>query len=109
MLPRAANAIGSNEPSVPPTSATSTSPPRIMRMPSMKAMTLLAQAATCVITGPVMPYFIDIWQAAIEPERAGIANGETWPGPLSAMTWVPMMTWSMPPPPVFIQTATRSR
>jgi hypothetical protein len=48
-----------------------------MRRPSMKAMTLLAQAATWVMTGPVMPYLIETWQAAIEPESAGIANGET--------------------------------
>ena len=46
-------------------------------MPSMKAMTLLAQAATWVMTGPVMRYFMEIWHAAIDPERAGIANGDT--------------------------------
>ena len=61
-------------------------------MPSMKAMTLLAQAATWVRTGPVMQYFIEIWQAAIEPESAGMANGETWPGPFSARTAVPVIT-----------------
>ena len=81
MLPRAAKAIGRSAASVPPTMATSTSPVWIRRMPSMNAMTLLAQAATWVMTGPVMPYFIEIWQAAMEPDRAGIANGETWPGP----------------------------
>ena len=45
-------------------------------------MTPLAQAATWVMTGPVRPYFIDTSAAAIDPDRAGIANGETWPGPL---------------------------
>ena len=34
-----------------------------------------------------MPYFIETWQAAIEPDSAGMANGETWPGPFSARTW----------------------
>jgi len=34
----------------------------------MNARTLLAQAATWVMTGPVMPYFMEIWQAAIDPK-----------------------------------------
>jgi hypothetical protein len=48
-----------------------------MRIPSMKAMTLLAQAATWQMTGPVMPYLIETWHAAIDPESAGMAKGET--------------------------------
>ena len=44
-------------------------------------MTELAQAATWVMTGPVRPYSMDSWQAAIEPESAGMANGLTCPGP----------------------------
>ncbi len=109
MFPRAAKAIGRSDPSVPPTRATSTSPWLIIRIPSMNAITLLAQAATWVITGPVMPNFMETWQAAMDPDRAGMANGETCPGPFSAMTCVPMMTWSIPPPPVLRQTAARSR
>ena len=46
-------------------------------------MTQLAQAATWVMTGPVRPYSIESWQAAIEPDRAGMANGLTKPGPLA--------------------------
>ena len=37
---------------------------------------MLAHAATWVITGPVRPYSIESWQAAIEPDSAGIANGD---------------------------------
>ena len=40
-------------------------------------MTLEAQAATWVMTGPVRPYSIDSRQAAIEPDRAGMAKGLT--------------------------------
>ena len=44
-------------------------------------MTDVAQAATWVMTGPVRPYSIDSMQAAIEPDRAGTANGLTKRGP----------------------------
>ena len=46
-------------------------------------MTELAHAATWVMTGPVRPYSMDSRQAAMEPDRAGMANGLTWPGPLA--------------------------
>jgi hypothetical protein len=72
-------------------------------------MTPDAQAATWVMTGPVSPYFIDTWAAAIDPESAGMAKGLTWPGPLSRIMSAPSMTISIPPPPVFTMTATRSR
>src|SRR5664280_410668 len=48
-------------------------------------------------------------QAAIEPERAGIANGETKRGPRSCRTCVPSTICSIPPPPVFTTTPNRSR
>ena len=41
----------------------------------------VAQAAVWAITGPVRPHSIESMQAAIEPERAGIANGLTKRGP----------------------------
>ncbi len=72
-------------------------------------MTEVAQAATWVMTGPVRPYSIDSMQAAIEPDSAGIANGETKRGPFWSWTWVPSMICSMPPPPVLTTTPTRSR
>ena len=48
-------------------------------------------------------------QAAIEPDSAGMANGLTWPGPLSRIVSAPSMTCSIPPPLVLTATATRSR
>ena len=109
MLPSAAKAIGSSGASEPPASTTSQSPSWMRRSPSRNAITELAQAATWVITGPVRPYFIETMQAAIEPERAGIANGLTWPGPFCSSACVPSMSSSSPPPPVLIATPTRSR
>ena len=72
-------------------------------------MTELAHAATWVMTGPVRPYSMDSRQAAMEPDRAGMANGLTWPGPLALRVAVPSMTCSCPPPLVLTATATRSR
>jgi hypothetical protein len=77
MLPRAAKAIGSSGASDPPASTTSHSPERMSRSASWNAMIPDAHAATCVITGPVRRYRIDTCAAAIEPDRAGIANGLT--------------------------------
>ena len=109
MLASAANAMGSSGASEPPASTMSTSPRWIIRRPSWNAMMELAQAATWVMTGPVRPYSIDSWQAAMEPDSAGMANGLTWPGPLALRVAVPSMTCSWPPPDVFTATATRSR
>ncbi len=81
MLPSAAKPIGSSGASVPPARTTSTSPRWIMRSPSRKQMTDVAHAADWVMTGPVRPYSIDSWQAAIDADRAGNANGLTEPGP----------------------------
>ena len=72
-------------------------------------MTDVAHAATWVMTGPVRPYFIDSMQAPIDPDRAGTANGLTKRGPFVSWTCVPSMICSMPPPPVFTTTPTRSR
>jgi hypothetical protein len=80
-----------------------------MRSASWKQMIDVAQAADWVITGPVRPYSIDSMHAPIEHDRAGKANGLTWPGPFVASTSAPMITCSMPPPPVLTATATRSR
>ena len=66
--------IGASE---PPARTTSHSPVWISRSASWKAITDVAQAATCVITGPLSPYSIDSMQAAIEPDSAGTANGLT--------------------------------
>ena len=98
MLASAAKATGSSGASEPPARTTSTSPRWIIRRPSRNAMTELAQAATWVMTGPVRPYSMDSWQAAIEPDSAGMANGLTWPGPLALSVAVPSMTCSWPPP-----------
>ena len=84
---------------------TSHSPVAIRRSASWKAMTPDAQAATWVMTGPVRPYFIETWAAAMLPETAGMANGLTWPGPFSQSVLAPSMTCSMPPPPVLMTTA----
>ncbi len=72
-------------------------------------MTEVAQAATWVMTGPVRPYSIESIAAPIEPDRAGMANAETNRGPFWSWTWVPSMICSIPPPPVFTTTPTRSR
>ena len=109
MLPRAAKATGRSGASEPPAMITSHSPERMRRRASWNAMTLLAQAATWVMTGPVRPYFMLTRAAAIDPDRAGMANGLTWPGPFSARVAVPSMTCSIPPPPVLMTTPTRSR
>ena len=74
--------MGSSGASVPPASTTSTSPRWIMRSASRKQMTDVAHAADWVMTGPVRPYSIDSWHAAIDADSAGNANGETKPGPL---------------------------
>ena len=55
------------------------------------------------------PYSIDSRQPAIDPDSAGIANGDTNRGPFWSWTWVPSMISSIPPPPVFTTTPTRSR
>src|ERR1035437_4606468 len=109
MLPRAAIAIGRTGASAPPVSTTSHSPSRTRRSASWKAITDVAQAATWVITGPVRWYSIERRQAPIEPDRAGTAKGLTKRGPFVSATWVPSMICSIPPPPVFITTPTRSR
>ena len=72
-------------------------------------MTDVAQAATWVMTGPVRPYSIDSRAAPIEPDRAGMANGDTNRGPFWSWTCVPSMICSIPPPPVLTTTPTRSR
>lgn len=72
-------------------------------------MTDVAQAATWVITGPVSPHSIESIAAPIEPDSAGIANGDTKRGPFWSWMWVPSMICSMPPPPVLTTTPTRSR
>ena len=72
-------------------------------------MTEVAQAAVWAMTGPVRPHSIDSMQAAIEPERAGIANGLTKRGPRVSAVCVPSMICSIPPPPVLTTTPTRSR
>ena len=72
-------------------------------------MTDVAQAATWVMTGPVRPYSIESMQAPIEPDSAGIANGDTKRGPFWSWMCVPSMICSIPPPPVLTTTPTRSR
>src|SRR3972149_5059512 len=58
-----------------------------------------AEAAAGVSPEPVRPYSIESWQAAIEPERAGMAKGLTCPGPRSRSGSSPPLTSSLPPPP----------
>ena len=53
-----------------------------MRKASWKQMIDVAHAADCVMTGPVRPYSIESWHAAIELDSAGKENGLTEPGPL---------------------------
>ena len=77
MLPSAAKPIASSGASVPPATTTSTSPRWIMRSASWKQMIEVAHAADWVMTGPVSPYSIDSWQAAIDADSAGNANGLT--------------------------------
>ncbi len=109
MLDSAATPIGTTGASEPPASTTSHSPAAISRSASWNAMTDVAHAATWVMTGPVRPYSIDSRQPAIDPDSAGIANGDTNRGPFWSWTWVPSMISSIPPPPVFTTTPTRSR
>ncbi len=108
MLPSAAMPTGRIGASLPPVRTTSTSPDWIRRRASWKAMIEVAQAAVWAMTGPVRPNSIESMQAAIEPERAGIANGLTKRGPRVSAVCVPSMISSMPPPPVFTTTPTRS-
>ena len=109
MLASAATPIGQIGASVPPVTTTSHSPVRMSRRASWKAMTEVAHAATWVMTGPVRPHSMDSMAAPIDPDRAGTANGETKRGPRVSWACVPSMICSMPPPPVFTTTPTRSR
>ena len=91
MFESAATPIGRIGASEPPVSTTSHSPVAMSRSASWNAITEVAQAATCVMTGPVRPYSIDSMQAAIEPDSAGTANADTNRGPLVSWTCVPSM------------------
>ena len=81
MFGSAATPIGQTGASEPPVRTTSHSPDRMSRSASWNAMTDVAQAATWVMTGPVSPYSIDSSAAPIEPDRAGMAKGDTNRGP----------------------------
>ncbi len=109
MFESAATPIGTIGASEPPARTTSHSPVAMSRRASWKAMTEVAHAATCVMTGPVRPYSIDSRQPPIELETAGTANADTNRGPFVSWTWVPSMVTSIPPPPVLRTTPTRSR
>ena len=109
MLPRAAKATGRMADSVPPATTTSTSPCSMSRWASTKACTPAAHAATEVMTGPVIPFWMLIWQAAIDGDIIGTMNGLTRSGPfVMSVTSPPATSWR-PPPPVFMTTATSSR
>ena len=75
----------------------------------MKAWTPEAQAATEVMTGPRMPFWMLTWQAAIEGDSIGTMNGETRGPPLVRYVSWPCATSIIPPPPVFTTTAMSSR
>ena len=109
MLPSAANATGRMAASVPPVTTTSTSPCSMSRCASTKACTPAAQAATEVMTGPVIPFWMLIWQAAIDGDIIGTVNGLTRSGPFVISVTSPCVTSSRPPPPVLTTTATSSR
>ena len=81
MLPSAANATGKMAASVPPATTTSTSPCSMSRCASTNACTPAAQAATEVMTGPVIPFWMLIWHAAIDGDIIGTVNGLTRSGP----------------------------
>jgi len=69
----------------------------------------VAQAAAWVIAAPVSPYFMLTMQAPMLGLSAGMAKGLTKRPPFSRKASAPMVTCSMPPPPVLITVATRSR
>src|SRR5688500_9447589 len=109
MLASAAKATGRIADSVPPAMTTSTSPCSIMRCASMKACTPEAQAATLVITGPRILFWMLIWAAAMEGESTGTMKGLTRLPPCSMNVCWPSATSPIPPPPVFTTTAMSSR
>ena len=109
MLASAAKATGRMALSVPPVITTCASPCSIRRCASTKACTPEAQAATLVMTGPRRPFWMLIWQAAIEGESIGTMNGLTRLPPCSRKIRSPVATSPMPPPPVLITTAMSSR
>ena len=86
MLASAATPIGQSGASEPPVTTTSHSPSRMRRSASWKAITDVAHAATWVMTGPVRPHSIDSKAAAMDPDSAGTANGETNRGPFRSWT-----------------------
>ena len=92
MLPSAAKATGMIALSVPPAMTTSTSPCSIRRCASTKACTPEAQAATEVMTGPRVPFWMLIWQAAIEGDIIGTMNGLTRSAPFSRSVTSPTAT-----------------
>ena len=109
MLPSAANAIGRSGASTPPAMTMSASPLRMRRSASWKARTPVAQAAAWVIAAPVRPYFMLTMQAPMLGLRAGMANALTKRPPFSRKASLPIVTCSIPPPPVLMTVATRSR
>ena len=76
---------------------------------STKACTPAAHAATEVMTGPVIPFWMLIWQAAIDGDIIGTMKGLTRSGPFVMSVISPPSTSWRPPPPVFMTTATSSR
>ncbi len=109
MFASAAKLTGRIALSVPPATTTSTSPCSMRRWASTKAWTPAAQAATEVMTGPRIPFWMLIWQAAMEGDIIGTMNGLTRAGPFASRVSWPNATSPMPPPPVFMTTATSSR
>ena len=95
--------------SVPPAMTTSASPRSMRRCASRKAWTPDAQAATEVMTGPRMPFWMLIWAAAIDGDIIGTMNGLTRADPRLVRTSSLIATSWIPPPPVLTTTATSSR
>src|SRR3990170_3744919 len=109
MFASAANATGRMALSVPPAMTTSTSPCSMRRCASTKACTPDAHAATEVMTGPRIPFWMLTWQAAMDGDIIGTMKGLTRSGPFVRSVTSPPATSCRPPPPVFTTTATSSR
>ncbi|CAB5624521.1 Uncharacterised protein [Pseudomonas aeruginosa] len=94
--------------SAPPQSATSTSPARIIRAASPMACTPAAQAVTGAPSGPLKPWRIDTWAAAMLQRKDGMVKGDRRRGPLpSVVRTASAMAWK-PPTPEAMTVAVRS-
>ena len=94
--------------SVPPHTATSASPQRIIRAASPMACTLAAQAVTGAPIGPLRLWRMDTWPAARLTKNDGTVNGDRRCGPRVSVVRTASAMAPKPPMPEAITVAVRA-